>query len=89
MELRLPDVDVRVGMGGKCIVWVENPRDFPGAGDRRIRSYMRSYLKTIFKRSGERSGMYEALAESFVLQRTTRCLPLSTPEDTKILKRRW
>ena len=45
MELRLPDVDVRVGMGGQCIVWVENPRDFPGAGDRRIRSYMRSYLK--------------------------------------------
>lgn len=52
MELRLPDVGVGVGVGGKCTLWVEtalikayNLCDFSGAGDRRIRSYMRSCLK--------------------------------------------
>ena len=63
MELRLPDVDVRVGMGGKCIVWVENPRDFPGAGDRRIRSYMRSYLRSQNQRGIRCEGESVAVAE--------------------------
>lgn len=52
MELRLPDVDVGMGVGGKCILWVEtalikayNLHDFSGAGDRKIRNYMRSCLK--------------------------------------------
>lgn len=51
-----------------------------------FKNLVKSYLKTIFKKSGER--IYKALAQSYVLQRTTQRLPISTPEDTRILERR-